>query len=167
MTEITDQDRALVVIADAYVKELSKRVKAAKEKLGLELDEGQTQTVSYDLDGQELRLGKVQRTKPEHVWRVTDPDALLAWAREAMPDLVDLKPVLDMDGVDELLEKVRRQNGAFTDAGEVIPGITYGPASSSYTKIVPDRKHLAESLRILSVEGKLEDVVFQFRELEG
>lgn len=167
MTEITDQDRALVVIADAYVKELSKRVKAAKENLGLELNEGQTQTVSYDLDGQELRLGNIQRTKPEHVWRLTDPDALLAWAREAMPDLVDLKPVLDMDGVDELLEKVRRQNGAFTDEGEVIPGITYGPASSSYTKIVPDRKHLAESLRVLRMEGKLEDVVFQFRELEG
>lgn len=167
MTEISDQDIALLVIADAHVKEFFKRVKAAKEKVGLEMDEGQTQTVSYNLDGQELRLGKIQRTKPEHAWRVTDPDALLDWARKYMPDLVDLKPVLYMDRVDELLDAVRKRNGAFTDAGEVIPGIEYGPVSSSYTKIVPDRTHLAESLRILRMEGKLEDAVFQFRELEG
>lgn len=163
----TDQERALVVIADAYQKDLAARVKKAKATLGKELGEGDTKAVSFDLDGQTLPLGKFQKTQPTYEWKVTDPEGLLLWARKNMPSLVTTVEVLDSDAVDDLLEQVKRQNGAFTEEGELIEGITHGKMSSSYAKIIPDREQLPESLRILRMEGRLDDLVAQLHELES
>jgi hypothetical protein len=163
----TAEERALVLIADAYAKELTGRVKHAKGVLGDELDEGDAKSVAYDLDGQKLPLGKIQRTQPAYGWKVTDPEALLIWAKRNRPDLVTTVDVLDEDAVEDLMGEVRKVNAAVDEDGELIEGITHGQHSAPYTKIVPDKRQLPETLRVLRQEGKLGDLVSRFLEIEA
>lgn len=149
-----DQNMPAVLVAYYMQRELKKYLDDHKSDLMRQLGPGDSVSARYDLDGQELPLGKATRTEPRPAWKVTDSDALLGWAETNMPDLVVTQKVLDKSGVDELLRTVKHQNAAITDEGEVIPGIEWDNTGGSYARFTP-AKDIADRLALLNREGRL------------
>jgi hypothetical protein len=149
-----DQNMPAVLVAYYMQRELKKYLDDHKGDLMRELNPGDSVSARYDLDGQELPLGKATRTEPRPAWKVTDSDALMEWAETNMPDLVVTQKALDKSGVDELLRTVKHQNAAITSEGEVIPGIEWDNTGGSYVRFTP-AKDIAEKLALLNREGRL------------
>lgn len=155
MTENTNVPAVLV--AYHMQRALKAYIDDHKSELMGELNPGDSVSGRYDLDGQELPLGKATRTEPRPAWKITDPDALLEWAEANMPDLVVTQKTLDKAGTDELLRTIKHQNAAITSEGEVIPGIEWDNTGGSYVRFTP-AKDIADKLALLNREGRLGDL---------
>lgn len=155
---LTAEEHRQYLIATYMLKQLAKFTAEFKGRVSLSFQPGQQTPVNFDLDGQDFALGAVKMSKPVKAWRVTDPEALLAWAKKHRPKLVERVPRLKEGAAEALLEVVRDQNAAVDENGEVIPGIDWSNGSSPSVIVTPD-KGLAATLDTLKAEGRLGDVV--------
>lgn len=161
----TENVRARVLAAYWMQKQLGKYVADHKAAFMRELGPGDSLSGRYDLDGQELPLGKITRTEPRPAWKVKKPDDLLEWAQDNMPGLVDYVAVLKPDAVDALVKEVANKNAAVTEDGEVIPGIEWDNTGGSYIRYTP-AKTMGNTLGLLSHEGKLGELLDGMLEIE-
>lgn len=159
-------DKAAVLAAYWMKKQLDKFIADHKSELMKELGPGDSTSARFDLDGQEIPLGKITRTEPRPAWKIKDAEALLSWAKTNRPDLVDYVAVLDEDKSKALLKDVAHQNAAITDEGEVIPGIEWDNTGGSYVRYTP-AKDMADKLSLLSREGLLQGLLDGALELES
>lgn len=158
-------DKAAVLAAYWMKKQLDKFVADNKAELMRELGPGDSSSARFDLDGQEIPLGKIARTEPRPAWKIRDAEALLSWAKANRPDMVDYVAVLDDEKAGELLKEITHKNAAVTDEGEVIPGVEWDNAGGSYVRYTP-AKDMADKLSLLSREGLLQGLLDGVLELE-
>lgn len=158
-------DKAAVVAAYWMKRQLDKFVADNKAELMRELGPGDSSSARFDLDGQEIPLGKITRTEPRPAWKIRDAEALLSWAKTNRPDMVDYVAVLDDEKAGELLKEIAHKNAAVTDEGEVIPGVEWDNTGGSYVRYTP-AKDMADKLSLLSREGLLEGLLDGVLELE-
>ncbi|WP_269929144.1 hypothetical protein [Kocuria massiliensis] len=158
-------DLPAVLVAHYMQKQLNDYIKDHKSELMKDLGPGDSLSGRYDLDGQELPLGKATRTEPKAAWKVTDPDALLEWAVKNKPELTETQTVLVKPAVEGLLKEVHAMNAAITDDGEMIPGISWDANGGSYVRFTP-AKDMGAKLALLANEGKLAGLTRQFLQLE-
>lgn len=151
---MTETNHAALMAAYYMQRELKKYLDDHKAELMRAMGPGDSTSARFDLDGQELPLGKITRTEPRPAWKVTDPEALLEWAKTSAPEMTETVTVLRDEAVKELLAQVKHQNGAFTSEGEVIPGITWDNTGGSYVRFTP-AKDIGEKLALLSREDRL------------
>lgn len=149
---------AAQVMAAYYLKgQLYKFVKDHEHLLTKDMEPGDATSARFDLDGQELPLGKIQRTEPKPAWRVTDKDALAEWAETSMPELVETVTVLKEEAVKDLLKRVTTQNAAITEDGEVIPGLSWATSVGSSVRYTP-AKDIHRSLSLIAREGRIAEI---------
>lgn len=151
---MVDVNLSAVMVAYYMRRELGKFLDERKAELNRLLGLGDSVSARFDLDGQELPLGKATRTEPRPQWKLTDPEELLEWAKVSAPEMTETVTVLREEAVKELLDMVKHQNGAFTPEGEVIPGITWDNTGGSYIRFTPV-KDMPEKLSLLNREGRL------------
>ena len=159
-------DKAAVLSAYWMKRQLDKFVADNRAELMRELGPGDSSSARFDLDGQEIPLGKITRTEPRPAWKIKDAETLLSWAKANRPDMVDYVAVLDDEKANELLKEITQQNAAVTSDGEVIPGIEWDNAGSSYVRYTP-AKDMADKLSLLSREGLLQGLLDGALELES
>lgn len=151
---MTETNHAALMAAYYMQRELKKYLDDHKAELMRAMGPGDSTSARFDLDGQELPLGKITRTEPRPAWKVTDPEKLLEWAEQHMPELTETRTVLADGPLRELMKTVTTQNGAFTSEGEVIPGITWDNTGGSYVRFTP-AKDIGEKLALLAREDRL------------
>lgn len=159
-------DKAAVLSAYWMKKQLDKFIADHKAELMKELGPGDSTSARFDLDGQEIPLGKITRTEPRPAWKIRDGEALLSWAKVNRPDLVDYVAVLDEDKSKALLKEITHKNAAVTDEGEVIPGVEWDNSGGSYVRYTP-AKDMADKLSLLSRAGLLQGLLDGALELES
>lgn len=150
-------DKNQLITAVVLKKKLDTFIKENKQDWELSKESGDAESAKFDLDGQMLTLGKLTMTDPKYAWKLVDADALAEWAEQNMPEIGSTRFVLDDDAVKELLKMVTERNGAFTDDGEVIPGIVWATTSNPYARITP-AKDVDEALRLIASEGRLQEL---------
>ncbi|NCB89271.1 MAG: hypothetical protein EOM43_17695 [Gammaproteobacteria bacterium] len=143
-----------VMVAVALKKKLDAFIKDAKVALELDHKAGDAEAAVFDLDGQPIQLGKFLITNPKHEWKLVDTEALREWAEVNMPELGSMVFQLDKNAVASLMGEVKKRNGAFTDDGEVIPGIVWQHGSTPYARFTPE-KDIDDVLRLIQSEGRL------------
>lgn len=153
-------DKNQLMTAVFLKKQLDKFIKENKQDLEMVMEAGDSSSAKFDLDGQTLTLGKVTMTDPKYGWKVTDEDALAEWAEKNMPNIGETRFILSKPGVEDLLREVTERNGAFTDEGELIPGVEWTTTSNPYLRIAPDRK-FEELFTLIGNEGRLGELVFK------
>ena len=159
-------DKATILAAYWMKSQLDRFIKDHKSELTKELGPGDSSSARFDLDGQELPLGKITRTEPRPAWKIKDAEALIAWAKTNRPELVDYVAVLDDEKSKALLKHITRENAAVTEEGEVIPGIEWDNDGGSYLRYYP-AKDMADKLSLLSREGLLQGLMDGVLELES
>lgn len=159
-------DKTALLAAYWMKQQLDKFITDHKSDLMKKLGPGDSVSARFDLDGQELPLGKIARTEPHPAWKLKDPDALLAWAKKNRPDLVDYVAVLDKEKTNALLNQVAQQNAAVDENGEVIPGINWDNTGGSHIRYTP-AKDMADKLVLLSQAGRLQGLLDGILELEN
>lgn len=153
-------DKNQLMTAVFLKKKLDQFIKENKQDLEMVMEPGDSSSAKFDLDGQTLTLGKVTMTDPKYGWKVTDPDALAEWAKDNMPGIGETRFVLSKDGVDSLVREVTERNGAFTDDGEVIPGVEWATTSNPYVRMAPDKK-FDDLFALIANEGRASELMFK------
>lgn len=123
---MTDARTAAIEVAalKALADEVSAQYKAAKQRALDALDAGDRKGAVLP-DGQDI--GTVWVTKGKVSGAVTDPAALLEWAKAYHPDEVETVHRVRDSFVAALLGRSENVDGTAVDTrtGEVIPGLTY------------------------------------------
>lgn len=159
-----DMSKEQLIVAYQLKKKLDAFIRDKKIDLELNMMPGDSTAPKIDFDGQTLALGKITVSDPKYAWKILDPEALRVWAEENMPEIGRTEFVLTEDGAKSLLKMVQERNGAFTDDGEVIPGVKWAMTSTPSVRITPD-KGIDDVLSLLASEGRLGELT-GFLELE-
>ncbi|MFE5777117.1 hypothetical protein [Brachybacterium sp. NPDC056505] len=119
---------------------------------------------AVDVDGQKVATISLGGGKSKPV--ITDEDALLAWAQQNRPDMVETRPRLTEQGKRSLASIVEDyvDGTPVTSDGEAIPGVEEGHGSEyqsvrwAATKSVDGKAVMDDFITELGVAGLIEDV---------
>lgn len=125
-------------VMDALGKKVADAKKPLKAAAETELKAGDRKTVSFELNGEEVVLGAITRTKPKAAWKVTDETKLLKWILENHPDMIERVPVPKEWYVQSLLAQAAKMDAAVTEEGELVPGIGV-VTGTSYASAKPEK----------------------------
>lgn len=147
-----------------FAKFLEKRIKDYLDKVGkplvsVNLEPGDTRSVTFEVDGVKHTLGKIGVSGTRYDWKVDKAgggeEELAAWLAVNRPELVEIKPVLKPGAEKTILDEIKERGRAITEEGELIPGVKWLPGAGGAVRITPD-KEFERTLRMLNEEGNLE-----------
>lgn len=141
-------------VIDALGKKVADAKKQLKAVAEAELKAGDRKTVSFELDGEDVVLGAITRTKPRAAWKVTNEGELLTWIQENHPDMIEQVPVPKEWYVQSLLAQASKMDAAVTEEGELVPGIEV-VTGTSYASAKPE-KDMDAKLALLVANGVIQ-----------
>lgn len=140
MTEMTREARYMLVAL------LKKQVAALETSLKGEFENGtetekalrpsERRVVVVEVDGEDIELGGLTRTKPNPSWKVTDETAFTRWVQANHPDAIEQTPAVKEWFTANILQAAKANKAAVTEDGEEIPGVEL-VTGTSYVKPTP------------------------------
>lgn len=92
--------------------------------------------VVVEVDGEDIELGGITRTKPNPAWKVTNESQFIKWVQDNHPENIEQSPSVKEWFTTNILNAAKAKGAPVTDEGEEIPGIEL-VTGSSYVKPTP------------------------------
>lgn len=134
-------------------KTVAEHETAYKRDFEAEMKPGDRSSQYVTVDGEEVELGGVTRSKPSPAWKVTDEAKFTRWVEEHDPDAIMWVPVVSEQYTAQVLSQAKADGAAVTPEGEEIPGIQK-TTPTSYVAAKPVKDAGAVLSRMVA-EGQL------------
>lgn len=173
MTELSREARYMLVallkkqvatMESSLKAEFENGIKGADDKfIEKPLRPSERRVVVVEVDGEDVELGGITRTKPVPGWKVTNEAQFTRWVQENHPENIDKQPTVKEWFAASILAAAKASGAAVTETGEEIPGIEL-VSSTSYVKPTPAADAVAKVQALIGSGGFTWAEVLQIEE---